>query len=214
MTQNADTPLLQLGRRIDDISRQHQSFDIGGSARGTVPKRQADHLVDTLGTARGTLLEAVCSLPAQHLMDVLVQLGSAFVVVDCLAGSDRGEHILDELHAVRAALASSLRVVLDQVPDGTAPGRGTALEAIGLVFHDQVVAPALTDGANVAADGETPDGTRSPRTDATLIAMCQRVLADWRCIPAVDRFGRPEEALRTLQAPAVALPAEVSALCS
>ena len=131
-----DTPLQQLGRLIEDVERRHNSYDVGGISYGVFKKDHGHRLLDTLHGARMALYSVACDQRAETAADLVVQLYSAFVVIDCRAESvPEKTDVAADLHRARTAIVSALSVVLRSLDSlATVPLRSDAAHAVGLVF--------------------------------------------------------------------------------
>lgn len=128
----SETPLQQIGRLIEDVEARHASYDVGGSNVSAFTYEQRARLQNALHETRMGLYEAACDQRAETAADLVVQLSSAFVIIDCKAD---GEGEDEDLNRVRAAIASALSVVLRSVDSIAAvPLRSSAADCIGLVF--------------------------------------------------------------------------------
>ena len=139
-----DTPLQQIGRLIGDVELRHASYDVGGSNVNAFASENRARLQNALHGARMGLYEAACDQRAETAADLVVQLSSAFIIVDCQAGNVGNEAIDENLNRVRAAIASALSVVLRSVDSlASVPLRSCAASSVGLVFDRK---PRLVGG--------------------------------------------------------------------
>ena len=130
-----DTPLQQLGRLIEDVEQRHDSYDVDGTQKGVFQEKHEQRLQDTLHGARMAFYRVACDLRAETAADLVVQLHSAFVILDCQAGSKPDESTDADLHRARTAIASALSVVLRSVDDPAAiPLRSDAAHDVNLLF--------------------------------------------------------------------------------
>ena len=137
MSAPADTPLQQIGRLIEDVERRHESHDFDGSVRGLLTKEHDDRLMVAFHEARMALYEAACDQRAETAADVVVQLFSAFVTIDCnIDWPTEAQAENANIQRVRTAIVSALSVALRSVNDTDAiPCKDAAEDAVRLVFE-------------------------------------------------------------------------------